>query len=88
VTCQRFKFEAIRKSRRKGGSDVHGVCLGESREKLYRSDYVALDESAPRTVIGYFTPATASVPRDNFPKKYVRGLPPYDLPLILLARRI
>src|SRR5580698_6547534 len=48
--------------------------------------YVALDEDAPRTVIGYFTLATASVPRDAFPKKYVRGLPPYDLPLILLAR--
>jgi GNAT superfamily N-acetyltransferase len=48
--------------------------------------YVAVDESAPRTVLGYFTLATASVPRDAFPKKYVRGLPPYDLPLILLAR--
>src|SRR5215469_13390637 len=48
--------------------------------------YVAVDESAPRTVLGYFTLATASVPRAGFPKKYVRGLPPYDLPLILLAR--
>jgi GNAT superfamily N-acetyltransferase len=48
--------------------------------------YVAIDEIAPRTVIGYFTLATASVPRDTFPKKYVRGLPPYNLPLILLAR--
>ncbi len=48
--------------------------------------YVALDEAAPRTVIGYFTLATASVPRDAFPGKYVRGLPPYELPLILLAR--
>ncbi len=48
--------------------------------------YVAVDESAPRSVIGYFTLATASVPRDSFPKKYVRGLPPYDLPLVLLAR--
>lgn len=48
--------------------------------------YVAIDEEAPRTVIGYFTLAAASVPRDAFPKKYVRGLPPYDLPLILLAR--
>ena len=48
--------------------------------------YVAVDEGAPRTVIGYFTLATASVPRDAFPKKYVRGLPPYELPLILLAR--
>ena len=48
--------------------------------------YVAVDEGAPRTVLGYFTLAMASVPRDTFPKKYVRGLPPYDLPLILLAR--
>ena len=48
--------------------------------------YVAIEEVAPRTVLGYFTLATASVPRDAFPKKYVRGLPPYDLPLILLAR--
>jgi predicted N-acetyltransferase YhbS len=37
-------------------------------------------------VLGYFTLATASVPRAAFPKKYVRGFPPYDLPLILLAR--
>ena len=48
--------------------------------------YVAVDEGAPNVVLGYFTLATASVPRDAFPKKYVRGLPPYDLPLILLAR--
>ena len=48
--------------------------------------YVAIEEVAPRTVLGYFTLATAGVPRDAFPKKYVRGLPPYDLHLILLAR--
>jgi GNAT superfamily N-acetyltransferase len=48
--------------------------------------YVAIDEAAPRAVLGYFTLATASVPCNAFPKKYVRGLPPYDLPLILLAR--
>jgi GNAT superfamily N-acetyltransferase len=48
--------------------------------------YVALEESAPRTVLGYFTLATSSVPRDLLPKKHIRGLPPYDLPLILLAR--
>jgi GNAT superfamily N-acetyltransferase len=47
--------------------------------------YVAVDEGASR-VLGYFTLAMASVPREAFPKKYVRGLPPYDLPLILLAR--
>jgi GNAT superfamily N-acetyltransferase len=48
--------------------------------------YVAIDNAAPQSVIGYFTLATASVPRASFPRKYVRGLPPYDLPLILLAR--
>jgi GNAT superfamily N-acetyltransferase len=48
--------------------------------------YVAIDEGAPRAVIGYFTLAMASVPREAFPKKYVRGMPPYELPLILLAR--
>jgi GNAT superfamily N-acetyltransferase len=48
--------------------------------------YVAVDESAPHTVLGYFTLATSGIPRDRFPKKFVRGLPPYDLPLILLAR--
>src|ERR1035437_3054831 len=48
--------------------------------------YAALDEDAPRTVLGYFTLAMASVPRDAFPKRHIRGLPPYDLPLILLAR--
>lgn len=48
--------------------------------------YVALEEAAPHAVLGYFTLATASVPREAFPKKYVRGLPNYPLPLILLAR--
>jgi GNAT superfamily N-acetyltransferase len=48
--------------------------------------YVAVDESAPRSVLGYFTLAMSSAPRDAFPRKYVRGLPPYDLPLVLLAR--
>lgn len=48
--------------------------------------YVAVEESAPHIVLGYFTLATSSIRRDSLPKKYVRGLPPYDLPLILLAR--
>jgi GNAT superfamily N-acetyltransferase len=48
--------------------------------------YVAVDEAAPRAVLGYFTLAMASVRRDAFPEKYVRGMPPYDLPLVLLAR--
>jgi GNAT superfamily N-acetyltransferase len=48
--------------------------------------YVAIDGAAPRAILGFFTLAMASARRDAFPAKYVRGLPPYDLPLILLAR--
>jgi GNAT superfamily N-acetyltransferase len=48
--------------------------------------YVAVEEIAPRTVIGYFTLAMASVPRDALPRRAVRGLPPYDLAMLLLAR--
>ena len=48
--------------------------------------YVAVDEAALGVVLGYFTLAASSIPRDRLPKKLVRGLPPYDLPLILLAR--
>ncbi|HWC00238.1 MAG TPA: GNAT family N-acetyltransferase [Bryobacteraceae bacterium] len=48
--------------------------------------YVAVDEAAPHSVLGYFTLAMASIKRDALPKKHIRGLPAYDLPLILLAR--
>jgi GNAT superfamily N-acetyltransferase len=48
--------------------------------------YIAVDEDAPGAILGYFTLAASSLARDRFPKKYVRGLPPYDLPFILLAR--
>src|SRR5258708_21725945 len=48
--------------------------------------YVSVDETAPQAVLGYFTLAMASVPREALPAKYVRGLPRYHLPLILLAR--
>lgn len=48
--------------------------------------YVAVEESAPNTVLGYFTLATSSIPRDRLPRKHVRGLPAYEVPLILLAR--
>lgn len=48
--------------------------------------YVAVEESVSGAVIGYFTLATSSVSRDSLPSKYVRGLPAYDLPMLLLAR--
>lgn len=61
--------------------------LGRTRRRVPSGvTYVAAEEAAPRTVLGYFTIAMSSVPREMFPKKYVRGLPNYDLPLILLAR--
>ena len=48
--------------------------------------YVAIEQAAPRAVLGYFTLAASSLARERFPKKFVRGLPPYNLPLLLLAR--
>jgi GNAT superfamily N-acetyltransferase len=48
--------------------------------------YAAVEQSAPRVVLGYFTLATASAPAATLPRKHFRGLPSYDVPLILLAR--
>lgn len=48
--------------------------------------YVAIEQSSPRSVLGFFTLAAGSCARAFFPKKQVRGLPYYDLPMILLAR--
>jgi len=56
------------------------------QKTLIGVSYVAVDEAAPGAVLGYFTLAASSIPRDRLPKKLARGLPPYDLPLILLAR--
>jgi len=65
---------------------LHRHAWANQEKSLIGTTYVALDEAAPRIVLGYFTLAMASMPRLGFPKKYVRGLPSYDLPLILLAR--
>jgi GNAT superfamily N-acetyltransferase len=56
------------------------------QKSLIGVTYVAAEEAAPGAVLGYFTLAASSIPRDRLPKNLVRGLPPYDLPLILLAR--
>ncbi len=48
--------------------------------------YAAFDSLVPRAVLGYFTLATAALSRDLLPKKVSRGLPNYNIPMILLAR--
>ncbi len=68
------------------GFDCGEPALNNYLKRHAGVSYVAIEEAAPRTVLGYFTLAAASVPRDMLPKKHVRGLPPYDLPLVLLAR--
>jgi len=86
--------------RLEGGDDVDSFDCGDAALNNYLKrhawanqekisigvSYVSVDEAAPRVVLGYFTLAMASVHRDVFPRKYVRGMPPYDLPLVLLAR--
>jgi len=49
--------------------------------------YDAVDESAPRAVLGYFTLAMASLSREEFPRKYIRGLPPYADSIGAVGRR-
>jgi GNAT superfamily N-acetyltransferase len=56
------------------------------QKSLIGVTYVAVEESAPGTVLGYFTLATCSMPREKLPKRATRGLPAYDLPMLLLAR--
>ena len=48
--------------------------------------YVAVDQTAVGVVLGYFTLAASAIHPSNLPEQYVRGLPAYDVPLILLAR--
>jgi GNAT superfamily N-acetyltransferase len=49
--------------------------------------YVAFDEDAPRTVLGYFTLAMARCLARRSQRSMSAGWPLTDLPLILLARR-
>jgi GNAT superfamily N-acetyltransferase len=56
------------------------------QKSLIGVTYVAVEEAAPGVVLGYFTLAASNIPRGSLPKKFVRGLPSYDLPMILLAR--
>ena len=45
--------------------------------------YLALEGDK---VVGYYSIASASVRYENAPKKVSRGLPQYDIPVLLLAR--
>lgn len=65
---------------------LHRQAWSNQQKSSIGVTYVAIDGIAPQAVLGYFTLARSSIPRDLLPKKFVRGLPPYDLPLILLAR--
>ena len=63
----------------------HHAWINQNRNSIGVT-YVAIDESAPGVVLAYFTLAVSSIPRGRLPKKLVRSLPPYDVPVILLAR--
>jgi GNAT superfamily N-acetyltransferase len=65
---------------------LHLHAWQNQQKRLIGVTYVAAEESASQMPLGYFTLANASAPFRQFPKKIVRGLPAYDLPLLLLAR--
>lgn len=55
-------------------------------EKGISRTFVAVDEVAPRRVVGYFTLTVAEVDRDLLPVRQKRGMPKGGLPVIKLAR--
>jgi predicted GNAT family N-acyltransferase len=56
-------------------------------QNLVGVTYVSVEESHPKTVVGYYTIATGDIPRDSLPPDMTRDLPRYqNLPVALLAR--
>ena len=60
--------------------------MGESAEKLYWSDLCRDRRRCAAHSYRILHSRNGKCARESFPKNYVRGLPPYDLPLVLLAR--
>lgn len=60
--------------------------LTNQKKLMIGATYVALDLQFSPSVLGYFTVAMANLAKENLPPKAVRGLPPYALPMVLLAR--
>lgn len=55
----------------------------QNQKRGLSNTYVALHKDR---VIGYYSIATGSVQQNQAPKKVSRGLPKYDIPVVLLAR--
>ena len=55
----------------------------QNQKRDLSNTYVALKN---KRVIGYYSLATGSVRPEGVPKKVSRGLPKYDIPVLLLAR--
>jgi len=53
------------------------------RRNLSRT-YVLIDE--PATVVGYYSLTMGGLRKDRLPKRYGRGLPNYDIGMVLIAR--
>ena len=57
------------------------------QQNLVGVTYIAADESNPKTVVGYYTLATSSIPRGSLPLEMTQSMPRYpNLPVALLAR--
>jgi len=56
-------------------------------QNLIGVTYVSVEESHPKTIVGYYTLATGNIPRDSLPADLTQALPRYqNLPVALLAR--
>jgi predicted N-acetyltransferase YhbS len=62
---------------------LHGYALQNQERNLSRT-FVLLDDADE--VIGYYSLTMGGVVRDALPKRYGRGLPSYEIGMVLLAR--
>jgi hypothetical protein len=68
-------------------SDLKRHAWINQEQNLVGVTYVSLEESHPKTVVGYYTIATGDIPRDSLPPDMTGDLPRYqNLPVALLAR--
>jgi GNAT superfamily N-acetyltransferase len=59
----------------------------KNQRRMFGVTYVAVCHPQPHNVIGYFTLANTSVPRQGLPEDMLKGIPKYQgLPAFLLAR--
>ena len=64
---------------------LHRYALQHQRSGIARS-FVAVDDQAPQTILGYYSLAVGSIAKANLPPQAARRLPQFPIPIARLAR--